>query len=105
MKEEMGSLDIELKSLFVDSKLEETIDLLSKQNEEDIKEMAEYNWNIIKKYYDTENFHLLFQHLKFVAYSCFLIEYAHKRKLISDDAFGIMMSIYNDIYELKRQQK
>ncbi len=104
MNEELGQLDLELKGLFVASKLDELIELLNKQPETTVKEISDYNWNIIKKYYDTERFDLLFQHLKFVAYTCFMVEYAHQIGVITDDAFRIMMMIYNDIYELKRQQ-
>ncbi len=104
MTEEMGQLDLELKGLFVASKLDELVELLNKQSESTVKEMSDYNWNIVKTYYDTERFDLLFQHLKFVAYTCFIVEYAHQIGVIGDDVFGIMMMIYNDIYELKRQQ-
>lgn len=104
MNEELAQIDLELKGLFVDNKLEELIDFLKKQPAEVVKEISEYNWNIIKKYYDTEKFDLLFTHLKFVAFSCFMIEYAHQVGLVSDEAFSIMMMIYNDIYELKRNQ-
>lgn len=104
MKEELAQIDLELKGLFVDNKLEELIDFLKDQPAEIVKEISDYNWNIIKKYYDTENFELLFTHLKFVAFSCFMVEYAHQIGLISEEAFSIMMMIYNDIYELKRKQ-
>ena len=104
MTEEIGQLDLELKGLFIESKLDELVDLMNQQPEQIVKEISDYNWNIVKKYYDTERFDLLLQHLKFVAYTCFVVEYAHQIKLISDDAFSIMMMIYNDIYELKKQQ-
>jgi len=104
MTEEIGQLDLELKGLFIESKLDELVELMNQQPEQIVKEISDYNWNIVKKYYDTERFDLLLQHLKFVAYTCFVVEYAHQIKLISDDAFSIMMMIYNDIYELKKQQ-
>lgn len=104
MTEELGQLDLELKGLFIESKLDELVELMNQQPEQTVKEISDYNWNIVKKYYDTERFDLLLQHLKFVAYTCFVVEYAHQIKLISDEAFEIMMMIYNDIYELKKQQ-
>ena len=104
MKEELGQLDADLKGLFVETNLDEMLDLLKEQPGDVVKEICDYNWNIIKKYYDTENFELLFRHFKFVAYTCFVVEYAHQIGLVSDEAFGIMMMIYNDIYELKKQQ-
>jgi hypothetical protein len=104
MTEELGQLDLELRGLFIASKLDELMELLNKQPEATVKEISDYNWNIVKNYYDTERFDLLFQHLKFVAYTCFIVEYAHQIGIIGDDVFGIMMMIYNDIYELKKQQ-
>lgn len=105
MNEELSQFDADLKELFIDSKVEEMNELLNVQPDVTVKELSNYNWSIIKKYYDLENFELLFRHFVFVAYSCFIVEYAHQRKLIGDDIFEIMLSIYNDIYELKRQQK
>lgn len=105
MNEELGQLDADLKGLFVENKFDEMSELLKEQPDSSVKELSDYNWNVIKKYYDTERFDLLFKHFKFVAFTCFMVEYAHKLSLISDEAFGIMMMIYNDIYELKKQQK
>ncbi|MDF2486823.1 MAG: hypothetical protein K0R46_2991 [Herbinix sp.] len=104
MTEELGQLDLELKGLFVAAKMEELIELLNTQPESVIKDISDYNWNTVRNYYDTERFDLLFQHLKFVAFTCFIVEYAHQIGIIGEEAFGIMMMIYNDIYELKRQQ-
>lgn len=105
MRDELASFDAEMKGLFVEDKLEEMMEELNKQSDEDIKELSDYNWNIIRKYYDTENFELLFKHFRFVAYTCLIVEFAHRRGLISDEAFRIMMSVYNDIYELKIKQR
>jgi hypothetical protein len=104
MNEELGQLDADLKGLFVENKIDEMNELLGEQSEATIKELSDYSWNIIKKYYDTEKFDLLFSHFKFVAYTCYIVEYSHQIGLISDDAFSIIMMIYNDIYQLKRQQ-
>jgi predicted P-loop ATPase len=105
MNEELGQLDADLKGLFVENKMDEIRELLKEQPIMTVKEISDYNWNIIKKYYDTERFDLLLNHFKFVAYTCFIVEYAHRAGLISKEAFGIMMMIYNDILELKRQQR
>jgi hypothetical protein len=104
MNEELGQLDADLKGLFVENKIDEMSELLKEQPDSVVKELSDYNWNVIKKYYDTEKFDLLFRHFKFVAYTCFIVEYSHRLGLISEEAFGIMMMVYNDIYELKRQQ-
>lgn len=104
MNEELGQIDADLKGLFVESKIEKMNQLLQEQPDNTVKELCDYNWNIIKKYYDTERFDLLFQHFTFVAYTCFMVEYSYKRGLILDEVFQIMMMVYNDIYELKRSQ-
>lgn len=103
MSEELMQFDADLKGLFVENKLDEITEQLQGQPDDLIKELAEYNWNIVNKYYQAESFELLLQHLKFVAYTCFMIEYAHTIGLITEEAFGIMMMVYNDIYELKRR--
>lgn len=104
MKDELAQIDADLKGFFVENRYEEMIELLKEQPETAVKEISDYNWNIIKKYYDTERFDLLFGHFKFVAYTCYIVEYAHQISVISDEAFEIMMMVYNDIYELKKQQ-
>lgn len=103
MKEELGQLDMELKELFVEEKLEEMMEILGKQPEDTISEMTEYNWNIIKKYHEAKNFELLLKHLKFVAYTCFMVEYAHQVGLVKEEEFSAIMSVYNEIYEAVRQ--
>lgn len=104
MNEELAQLDADLKGLFSENKIEEMNTLLGEQEEATIKELMDSYWNAIKKYYDTERFDLLFQHFRFVAFSCYIIEYAHQISLVSEEAFQIMMMIFNDIYELKKKQ-
>jgi hypothetical protein len=102
MTEELMQFDADLKGLFVESKLDEIMEQLQEQSESLITELAEYNWNIVNKYYGAGSFDLLLQHLKFVAYTCFMVEYAYKIGLITEEAFQNRMMIYNEIYELKR---
>lgn len=104
VNEELAQLDADLKGLFVENKLDEMSEFLQEQSDTVVKELSDYNWNVIKKYYETEKFDLLFQHFKFVAYTCFMVEYAHQRSLIMEEAFQIMMMVYQDIYEMKRNQ-
>ncbi len=105
MNEELAQLDADLKGLFVENKFDEMNEILQEQTREVVKELSEYYWNVVKKYYETERFDLIFGHFKFVAYSCYMVEYAHQRTIISDEAFQIMMLVYNDIYELKKKQQ
>lgn len=104
MKDELAQLDADLKGLFVENNYEEMNQLLEEQSDQDVKEISDYNWSIVKKYYETERFDLLFSHFKFVAYTCYIVEYAHKASIISEEAFQIMIMVYNDIYEMKKQQ-
>ncbi len=103
MNEELGSLDLYLKELFLSSKYDEMKDILKDKTDDTVKELSDYNWNIVKKYYDLENFKVLLQHYKFVAYSCFLVEYSNQRGLIDKDVFTIMLSVYNDIHESNKR--
>ena len=105
MNEELGQLDLELKGLFMENKIDDMLEVLQDKLDSDVKEISDINWNVVKKYYETERFDLLFLHFKFVAYTCFIVEYAHQKGLISDEAFGIMMLVYNDIYEMKREHR
>lgn len=103
MNEELGQIDADLKGFFVEGDMEEMQILLSEQTADIVSEIAAYNWSIIKKYYEAENFELLFRYLKFVAYTCFIIEYAYEIDLIGEEDYQVMMSTYNDIYERKKQ--
>lgn len=105
MNDELGQLDNDLKNLFIENKIDEMSEFLQDKSDAEVKELSDHNWNIIKKYFDNERFDLLFSHFKFVAYTCYVVEYAHQRSLISDEAFSIMMMVYNDIYEMKRNQR
>ena len=104
MNEELSYLDADLKGLFVEKKYDDMKKLLDERSDEEVKEIYNHNWGIIKKYYDNENFDLLQKHIKFVAYSCFVIEYAQGRGLIGEDVFGIMMAVFNDIYEIRNKE-
>lgn len=101
MNEELSYLDAELKGLFVETKYDDIKKILKKRTDEEVKDLYTHNWGIIKKYYDMENYDLLIKHIQFVAYSCFVVEYARDRGLIGEDVFGIMMSVYNDINEMR----
>lgn len=103
MKEELGQLDADLKGLFVEEKLEEMIEMLGEQPISVVSEISEHNWNITKKYYDNQQYELLMKHLKFVAYTCFIVEYAHQAGVIKQEEFDSRMATYNEIYELVRQ--
>lgn len=104
MNEELGQFDAQLRGLFVELKFDEVRDLLKEQPDVAVIELSETNWNIIKKYYDTERFDLLFTHIKYVAYTSFLVEYAYQAGLISDETFNMRMVVYNSIYDLMKQQ-
>jgi len=103
MNEEINNINTDLKELFVEEKLDNMNNILIEQPDEVVKEITIYNWNIIKKYYDTENHKLLIQYIKFVAYTCFMVEYSYGHQLISEEEYEAMISVYNNIYELLRK--
>jgi hypothetical protein len=103
MTEEINNLNTDMKELFVNNKLEELIEQLNQTTDEIILEITLYNYDIIKKYFDTGKYPVLIQHIKFVAFSCFLCEYSAKRNLIDSQGFEDMTGIFNSIYELLKQ--
>lgn len=103
MNEILSKLDMDLKDLFTKGKYDEMNELLISKDDNIIIALSDYSWNIIKKYYEAENFQLLFAHMNFVAYTCYIVEYTHNRGLLSDEVFGESMSVYNAIYELRNK--
>lgn len=104
MKEELAQLDADLKGLFAENKLEEMKELLLAQSQEVIKELNSFYCNVIRKYYETKRFDLLLTHIRFVAFSCYVVELTNQLSLISKEEYLGMMKIYNEVYELKSQQ-
>ncbi len=103
MREELAQLDADLKGLFSENKIEELNGLLQEQTESDVKELLQFYCDVIKKYYDTERYDLLLTHIRFVAFTCYIVEYANQISMISEQDYLVMMKIYNEVYE-KRQQ-
>lgn len=100
MTDELNDLNTELKELFVKSNMEELIQLLDNESDETVKEITFFNYEVIKKYYDTEKYNVLLQYVKFVAYTSYLCEYALKRKLIEDDN---ILDLFEKILNLIKQ--
>ena len=103
MTEEINNLNTDMKELFVNNQLEELTEQLNQTDDETVLEITMYNYEIIKKYFDTEKYQVLIQHIKFVAFSCFLCEYSAKRNLIDALRFEGMTEIFNSIYQLLKQ--
>jgi len=104
MNEELSQIDADLKGFFVEGDMDSMADLLREQSDAVVMELCDYNWSIILKYYDNKNFELLFRHIKFVAYTCFMMEYAHQSGILKEDEFISRMMVYQSIYDLKQQQ-
>ncbi len=104
MNEELGQLDADLKGLFVENNIEEIQQILGEQPDAVVKEINDYNWNIIRKYYDNGKFELLLSHLVFVAYTCFVTEYAYKSGMVAEQEYQDRITIFGDIYDRKRIQ-
>ncbi|MDF2541754.1 MAG: hypothetical protein K0S47_1472 [Herbinix sp.] len=98
MNEELNEINTDLKELFVANQLEEMTEVLNKLSDEEVNELAISNHNIIKKYYDSGNQTLLFQYIKFVAFACYLVEYAYGRQLTTEEEQKDRIFIYEEIY-------
>jgi hypothetical protein len=105
MTEEINNLNTDFKELFVENKLDELTDRLDQTNDAIVLEITEYNFEIIKKYYESEKFTLLMQYIKFVAFSSFLCEYSAKRNLVNAEVFDSMMYVFNGIYNMIKQNQ
>lgn len=105
MTEEINNLNTDLKELFTENKFEELLDNLNDTSNDIVLEITYHNFDIIKKYYDTEKFNLIFQYIRFVAFTSFVCEYSYKRELITTEEFDKMMVIFNGIYDMLQQNK
>ncbi len=106
MTEEINNLNTDLKELFVDSKFDRMKDILDKIADGTIIEITQYNFGIIKKYYEAQRYNILAQFIKFVAYSSFLCEYSAKRQIISKEEYEEMFKIFTEIYlKIKEEQE
>lgn len=105
MTEEINNLNTDLKELFVDSKFDKMQEVLDNIADSTVIEIALYNYDIIKKYYETQRYNLLAQFIKFVAYSSFLCEYSAKRQIISNDEYKEMYEMFSNIYLKIKEEK
>ena len=103
MTEEINNLNTDLKELFVNNQLEEAARILNETEDEIVGEITLYDYEIIKKYYDSQKFSILIQHIKFTAFSCYLCEYSANRQLIGAEDFEGMSQVFNDIYRQIKQ--
>ena len=103
MSEELQVKDLELKELFIKQEFDGLLEALNQCLPPDVIEMADMNWNVVKKYYDMGRKDLLVKHLSFVAYSSFLTEYAGKNELYEEsvyqEKFGLFQAIYDLLHE------
>jgi hypothetical protein len=105
MTEELNNLNTDLKELFVNNQLDALKNTLDKETKEVVLELTCYNYEIIKKYFDSEKFNLLLQYIKFTAYSCYLCEYAADHQLIEEEDFNAMSAVFHEIYRIIQQNK
>ncbi len=103
MTEEINNLNTDLKELFVNNQLEEAAKILDETVDAVVREITIYNYEVIKKYYDSLKFTVLIQHIKFTAFSCYLCEYSASRLLIGAEDFEGMSQVFNDIYSQIKQ--
>ena len=104
MTEELNNFNTDMKELFMNNKFEEIIEELSAKNDDEIRDLTYTNYDVIKKYYDLEKYELIFNHIKFVAYTCFFCEYASKRGVIEDVEFQTMMAIFTNIHTMMQER-
>lgn len=105
MTEEINNLNTDLKELFSENKLDALYDKLEEIDAETVTEITMYNYDIIKKYYDTEKYSLILQYIRFVAFTSYLCEYSFKRGLFTEERFKEIMTVYENIFQLLQENK
>ncbi len=105
MSEELQTLDLELKELFVKQEYEQMLELLNNVTDHDVLDMTTQNWDVVKKYSDMGRTDLLRQHLTFVAYASFITEYAGKRGVLKDEVYQEKFSLFEEIFEKLQAEK
>lgn len=106
MTEEINNINTDMKELFVNSNYDKIIETLNALDDSVVLEITFSNYEIIKKHYDNEKYSLLFQFIKFVAYTSFICEYSAKRGLIEENDYKSMYDMFENIYtRIKEEQK
>jgi len=105
MTDEINNINTDLKELFSENKLEELIEKLETLQEEIVLEITNHNYEIIKKYYDTEKFNLILQYIRFVAFSSFLCEYSYKSGIVTKEDYEGMYQTFEGIYKHLQNNK
>lgn len=105
MTEELHNLNTDFKELFANNQLDELAGLLNQTPDETVLTITHFNYDIIKGYLDKENYGLLRQYLRFVAFSSYLCEYAGARRLLESDIQLSMTESFHQILEYMQQGK
>lgn len=105
MTEELNNFNTDLKEMFINNKLEDIVAKLNEQSDDNVTELTRTNYEVVKKYYDNEKYQLLFTHIKFVAFSCFLCEYTRERNLLTTEEQTTMFPLFDSIYNLMKGQQ
>jgi hypothetical protein len=105
MTEEINNLNTDLKELFINSNFDGMKEILEETTDAIVLELALFNYEIIKKYYDSQKYDILFQHIKFVAFSSYLGDYSHQRQLIDENVYESMSQIFDSIYLLIKKKE
>lgn len=99
MTEEITNLNTDMKELFTENKYDELVEKLNDTSDAVVLEITEHNYNTVRKFYDAGNFNLIFQYIRFTAYTSFVCEYSYKREIISNNQFQEMTDMFNGIHE------
>ena len=105
MTEELNNFCTDLKDLFMQQDFGQMEKLLAVRDDEEVRELAVYQHDILAKYYGEEQYDLLLSHLNFVAFASYLFEYAGGRGVFLPAEFKQGFQVFLDIYELAKNRK
>ncbi len=97
MTEELNNFCTDLKDLFMQQDFEQMEKQLAVRDDEEVRELAVYQHDILAKYYGS--------HLNFVAFASYLFEYAGGRGVFLPAEFKQGFQVFLDIYELAKNRK
>jgi hypothetical protein len=105
MTEDMTNLNTDLKELYVTNKIVEFTETLDSTADSIVATLTKFNYDIVKKYFDSEQYNIIFQHIKFVAFTSMMCEYAAKRQVLDDNEVNDMNELFMNIYNLIKQNQ
>ena len=97
MTEELNNFCTDLKEVFMRQDFAQMEQMLAGRTQEEVRELAAYEHDVLAGYYEQEKYELLLTHLNFVAFASYLFEYAGRHGGFTPAEFKQGFQIFLDI--------